>query len=301
MRVAVLLSTYNGERWLGEQLDSIFGQTVADVVVKVRDDGSSDGTLDVLGHYEARHPQLQHARGPNLGAAQSFLTLLRGGDGSEAYAAFCDQDDVWEPDHLERALAALATAGEGPALWCSNVLVCDEQLRPLRRLDIVRRGPSFANALVENVASGTTIVLNRAAADLVAAGPPEHPVMHDAWAYLVVSALGTVLYDPRPSVRYRLHADNTMGLSAGRAATALARVRRASAGPHVAAWTRQAADLSRLHGSRLPPAAARELERFLAGRESLRPRLAYAATGKAHRQRRLETAAVRLAYVARRI
>lgn len=301
MRVEVLLSTYNGARWLTEQLDSLLSQTHQDVRVTVRDDGSDDQTRVLLARRAEAEPRLRWSAGHNLGAAQSFLALLRAaGTGVDA-VTFCDQDDVWEPDHLERALAALAAAEPGPALWCSDVLVCDEELRPLRRHDVVRRGPSFTNALVENVATGCTIVLNRAAIDLLSQARPRNPVMHDAWCYLVVAALGQVIYDPRPSVRYRLHGSNTMGLSTGAVATRAARVRRAWRGPHLGAWSRQAEDLRREYGDRLPPQVAGELDAFLAGRDRLLPRLRYAVTGGAHRQRPVGTVAMRLLHVVGRI
>lgn len=296
------MSTYNGERWLRAQLDSVLVQTHPDFVVNVRDDGSTDGTRALLEQYASTDSRVHWTAGPNVGAAESFLRLLREVDVHAAAVAFSDQDDHWESDHLERAVLALTDVPVSrPAMSCSNALVCDDQLRPLRRHDVVRRGPSFANALIENIATGSTIVLNRAAVDLVAARSPAAPIMHDAWCYLVLSALGQVIYDPIPSVRYRLHGSNTMGLSSGSLAEAAARLRRAWSGPHVGAWTRQATEFRRLYGERLAGVDAEELDRFLNGRSGALPRLRYALTGKAHRQRRLGTVAARAAYLAGRI
>jgi glycosyltransferase involved in cell wall biosynthesis len=301
VHVAVLLSTYNGERWLPAQLDSLLAQTHQDLRVVVRDDGSADGTRRVLRNYAARHPLVQWSSGANLGPAASFLALLANATSDADLVAFCDQDDVWEPDHLERAVAALAAAQPGPAMWCSDVLVCDEELTPLRRHDVVRLQPSFENALVENVATGCTIVLNRAAVELLAAAQPRSPVMHDAWCYLVVGALGRVVYDPRPSVRYRLHTGNAMGLSSGRVATQVARGRRAWSGPHVGAWSRQAEDLRQRYGQLLPPEVSREVDAFLAGRDGAAARLRYALTGRARRQTAVGTVGMRLLYLLGRI
>ena len=298
----VLLSTWNGERWLRPQLDSVLAQSHRDLVLTVRDDGSTDATVRILEEYAARDPRVRWSRGSNLGAARSFLTLLAGTDPACSAVAFCDQDDVWDGDHLSRALEALARSGApSPRLWCSDVLVCDEHLVPLRRHGVVRRGPSFSNALVENVATGCTIVLDRPAAELLAGLRPRSVVMHDAWCYLVVAAFGTVLYDPRPSVRYRLHGANTMGLSSGRLATLLARLERAARGEHVGAWTRQAEELRRLLGERLPPDRRRELDAFLAAREAPAAGLAYALRGQAHRQRLAGTAGARLLHLLGRL
>jgi glycosyltransferase involved in cell wall biosynthesis len=301
VHVAVLLSTYNGERWLTQQLDSVLSQSHVDLVVNVRDDGSTDGTPALLERYAGADSRLHWVAGDNLGPAQSFLRLLADLDAETAFAAFCDQDDVWEPDHLERAIHALGSRdSRRPLLWCSDVLVCDADLQPLRRHDAVRRGPSFPNALVENIAPGSTIVLNRAAIDLLASATPTAPVMHDAWCYLVIAAMGEVLYDPAPSVRYRLHGDNALGLTAGWLRVA-ARLRRLWSGPHAGAWTRQARELQRLYPHRLAPAEARELQRFVAGQTDAVARLRYTVAGKARRQRGLGTLAMRLAYLAGRI
>lgn len=301
MRVEVLLSTWNGERWLGAQLDSVLAQTHDDLLVTVRDDGSTDGTRQVLEEYAAQDQRVRWSAGKNVGASASFLHLIAASDCSVEAVAFCDQDDVWEPDHLARAVAVLETAGtRSPLLWCSDVLVCDEDLTPLHRHDLVRRGPSFSNALVENIATGCTIVLNLEAVNLLRERP-HRVVMHDAWCYLVVSGLGRIHYDPVPSVRYRLHTSNTMGLARGWLPVARARLGRAAAGVHVGAWSRQAEEFRRLHAEQLAPTARRELDNFLSGRRSLSSRARYAITGHAHRQTRLGTLACRLLYAAGRL
>ncbi len=288
MCVEVLLSTYNGQRWLAAQLDSVLAQTHADLVVTVRDDGSADGTREVLAAYAARDPRVHWTAGENVGVKRSFLDLLSASTGD--VVGFCDQDDVWEPDHVERAVAALA-ARTGPALWCSNLLVTDAGLRPLGRHDLVRRGPSFANALVEGIAYGCATLLNRPAVDLLRS-PPEHVVMHDAWSYLVVSALGEVVYDRAPTVRYRQHGDNTVGVGGGSLSRWSRRVHKAWSADYVGSYRRQAGELRRLHGDRLPDHVRRELDAFLA--PGAAARVQYALTGEAHRQDRAGTVGVRV-------
>lgn len=297
--VEVLLSTYDGSRWLTEQLDSLLAQRDVAVRISARDDGSTDATPHLLRQYASRHPNVRWRAGPNVGPAASFLELLQDCSPDVDLVAFSDQDDVWEPDHLARAAASLR-GGEGePRMWCSDVLVCDGDLNPVRRHAAVRRGCSWANALVENVATGSTIVLDRAAVRRLTASIPSSPVMHDAWCYLVVAATGTVLYDPTPSVRYRQHGANALGLADGRVGTVLARLRRARSGPHVGAWTRQARDLERGYADVLPADVLREVRRFTA--TAPRARLTYALTGRAHRQRRVESLAARGLHVLGRL
>ncbi len=236
MRVQVLLSTYNGERWLADQLDSVLAQTHADLVVTTRDDGSTDATPEILATYARRDPRVQWSAGENLGVARSFLQLLSTATGD--LVAFCDQDDVWEQDHVERGVSALAARAR-PALWFSNLLVTDAGPRPIGRHDLVRRGASFSNALVENVAFGCATLLNGLAVELLRAPLPQHVVMHDAWCYLVVSALGEVVYDPSPTVQQRQHDDNAVGVGRERRYRWWRRVRKAWSADYVASYGRR--------------------------------------------------------------
>ena len=146
----------------------------------MRDDGSSDGTVGLLEQLLKGRSEDRLTVGTNLGAAQSFMTLLRAVSPDANYAAFCDQDDVWLPDKLSSALEALRGV-EGPGLYCCAVRLVSESLSDIKVHRRCVRGPSFENALVENIATGCTIVLNRPAIDLLASRTPQTFLMHDAW------------------------------------------------------------------------------------------------------------------------
>ena len=214
--VVILLSTYNGARFLPEQLDSIGRQEGAfPRALFWRDDGSTDGTPELL--RAARLPGCRvleaTALTGRLGAARSFLALLAASPGA-AFHAFCDQDDVWLPDKLARATARLdALPEEVPALYCGRQQLVDAELRPVGLSPLPRRPPGFANALVQNIATGCTVVLNAAARRLMLAAPPPPPgSMHDWWCYLLVSgAGGQVLFDADPCILYRQHGANVVG------------------------------------------------------------------------------------------
>ena len=212
-KVAVLLSTYNGEAFLEEQLDSLSAQVGVSVEVFVRDDGSTDRTLEILEKRAGVWPQLaEPIRGDNLGPAGSFLELLRQVPSRFDYFAFCDQDDVWLPDKLGRAVAQLEREdATRPALYCSSVQCVDKDLRPRRTLSTGGDG-RFEHLLFENIAIGNTIVMNPAARMAVNSAPPTRGViMHDWWCALVTSALGVVIYDDRTNVLYRQHSANVIG------------------------------------------------------------------------------------------
>lgn len=281
--VEVLMSTYDGERYVEPQVVSILDQTHADLRLVVRDDGSRDRTLDAL--RAVADPRLEVREGSNLGLPSAFFALLdASGDDADLWA-LADQDDVWLPTKLERAVARLDGVA-GPALYCARVAVVDERLRPLYLHELPWRGPSFANALVQNIALGCTVVLNRAARDLLRARWPRECVMHDAWMYLVVAALGTVVYDHEPVVLYRQHGGNSVGMGRGPLSRLAGRVRRQLSPEGPGKHGRQDAELLRLFGDRLSPAQRALVAQLPVSGAPLPRRLAYAATGPAHRQTR---------------
>jgi glycosyltransferase involved in cell wall biosynthesis len=284
-RIAVLISTFNGEAWLAAQLDSLLAQRGVSLEVFARDDGSSDGTLAILAGYARHWPALAAPlTGDNLGPAASFLTLLAAVPGDFDAYAFCDQDDVWLPDKLARAAQHLAEI-PGAALYCSRVMCVDAALRAIGPAPI-KNDTRFEALLFENIAFGVTVVMNPAAAGLVRERLPARGaiIMHDWWCALVISALGRVTYDPEPGVLYRQHGGNQIGQTIGKAGEIVRLTRMFLRAPKRFWPVRaQAAELVRLRGEALKPADRALAETFVASRRSLRSRLAYALTGKVTR------------------
>lgn len=296
--VEVLLSTFNGERYLREQVESILGQVDVDVRLIVRDDGSTDGTLEILSSY-GDDPRVALRRNDNLGLPWSFFRLVEDSGADADYWALADQDDVWLPGKLARAVERLQRV-EGPAMYCSRVMVVDDFLQPVGPHPLPKRGPSFNNALVQNIATGCTIVFDDHARALLVGRWPDYAVMHDAWLYAVISGAGTVTYDAELGVLYRQHAGNVVGIGGGRMARVAGRIRRqvqpGGAGKH----GRQNCELLRTHGDLLRPEAVAELRRFLDNRATFARRIRYAVNGAAHRQTRGSTMVMRLLYLLRR-
>jgi glycosyltransferase involved in cell wall biosynthesis len=280
----VLLSTYNGAAFLQPLLDSVLGQDRVRLSILVRDDGSTDATLSMLERH-ARAGRLVYYRGPRLGPAASFLDLLGRADPAFDTFAFCDQDDVWLPDKLSRATDHLGqqTAG-APALYCGRLMLVDEALTPLTLTPMPRRGASFENALVENIAAGCTVVLNPAARDLLTRKAPDWLVAHDWWAYLVVSAFGAVHYDAEPKLLYRQHRANAVGASRSVAGNLARRLRKFRRNQAEMAVLNQAREFRRLFAAQLDSRHALVLERFLERRRSLGASIAYAVRPDVFRQ-----------------
>ncbi|WP_161600798.1 glycosyltransferase [Teichococcus oryzae] len=229
--IVVLLSTYQGAGFLPDQLRSLAAQQgLAAPFLFWRDDGSTDGTQALLRGFDwpggiVREASMLPGR---LGAMRSFLALLAAAP-EASFTAFCDQDDVWLPGKLARGMARLSELPAGrPALYCARQRLVDEALRPQGLSPLPARRLGFGNALVQNVATGCTVVLNAAARRLVAAaGPAPEGSMHDWWCYLLVTgAGGTALFDPEPQILYRQHGRNVVGAAPSTARRGLAAARR---------------------------------------------------------------------------
>ena len=214
MRVVVLMSTWQGERFVEEQLRSILGQLPAGGRVIVRDDGSTDNTvarIEGLGD-----ERIAVTRGDNLGFVRSFFALIEAAPADADLVMLSDQDDVWLPNKIERAAAHLAPMHDRPALYCSRLQLVDESLRPVGLSPAWRRPPSFRNALTENIVTGCTCAINPLALALARRyGDPSLVYFHDWWLYLVISAFGDVIVDPEPTILYRQHAANAIGMGSG--------------------------------------------------------------------------------------
>lgn len=211
-RVEVLMSTYNAMKFGVAQLSSILAQAGVKVQLRVRDDGSSDGTQQWL-DAEAAKEHLVWWQGENLKPARSFMELLEKADEEVGYYAFADQDDIWLSDKLNAAVARLEKSGDVPALYFSRTQPVNEQMEPLPALTFTPR-VTFGEALMCHVATGHTMVMNASLRRVLLHYRPAFLPMHDMWVYLVALAVGAkVYYDEKPHVYYRQHSENVLGAS----------------------------------------------------------------------------------------
>jgi glycosyltransferase involved in cell wall biosynthesis len=301
-RGVILMAVYNGAPHLDEQVQSLTGQTRQDWDLMVSDDGSQDGSREGLAALAAQWRAagegghgLTLLDGPGRGLVRNFFHLLRQMPETAAYAALSDQDDVWFPDKLARALAALAAIPAGqPALYCARSMICDADLRPLRPSTRFHRPPGFRNALVQSAGGGNTMVLNPAAIALVraAVSEAEEAAVHDWWLYQIVTACGgTILRDPEPALLYRQHGRNAIGVNT----SVRGRIHRILfiMGRRFSAWNE--INLRALTASRhrFTPEAQAVLEHYAQARQGgvLRRLRALAASG-VYRQSRLGTLAL---------
>ena len=208
--VAILLCTYNGARFLAEQLDSLESQTHQNWVIIASDDGSTDQTLEILSQYQAKWPagKLTIRSGPQKGFCQNFLSLACDPEIKADYYAFCDQDDVWLPAKLEVALANIIASQtvKAPYLYCGRTRYVTENLKPCGMSPLFVFPPSFRNALVQSIAGGNTMVFNQAAKLLIEKVGVVDVPSHDWWLYQLITGVeGKVFYDHEAYILYRQH------------------------------------------------------------------------------------------------
>jgi glycosyltransferase involved in cell wall biosynthesis len=295
------MGLYLGAPFLPDQLASIAAQSHRNWALIAADDSPrDDGSAGLIADFAAAHPghAISLRPGARAGFARNFLTLLQAVPAGMPYAALCDQDDVWFPDKLARAVAMLARVpGDEPAIYCAATVICDEDLHRIGLSAPFARPPDFRNALVQSIGGGNTMVLNRAAIDLAAAAAAEapDPVAHDWWLYqLVTGCGGRVLRDPEPALYYRQHGDNLIGANL----SAMARAARLLAllGGRFRRWNDTGLAALGASRHRLTPEAQTVLARFEAARRGpVRRRLRALAASGVYRQGRAGTAALWIA------
>ena len=220
IKVDILLSTFNGSSYLSEQLDSIIAQTASGYRILIRDDGSSDSTCEILRSYSAKHSEIDVVEyGVNLGVTNSFANLLSYSDAE--IIIFCDQDDVWKPEKLEKFIHIFQeeekSGGAFPCLIVSEMECIDGAGNKINRLfsdihSINLAHCEFSRLLLQNVVTGAACGFNRSLLSIAQEGC-EEAYLHDWWFALVAAAFGKIVVIDQPLVDYRIHQNNVVGAS----------------------------------------------------------------------------------------
>lgn len=214
-KVLILLSTYNGERYIKEQIDSLLFQVNVDLHILIRDDGSKDSTCDVINQYVIANDNITLIKDTNVGCCRSFYELAKYAYDKYTqydYYAFCDQDDVWMKDKLERACTKLDKFTSSSLLmYASAYQMVDCNLNDIPTI-MIPSNNSFGESLMIQTTIGCTMVFNYRTLLLFLKGNPNKMLMHDSWIYkMILGCGGTYVYDARPSILYRQHTNNVKG------------------------------------------------------------------------------------------
>lgn len=202
--VVILMSTYNGEKYISEQIESLLNQTYKHIKIFIRDDGSKDRTIEIIKDFRQKNKNIILVEGENVGFINSFFELLKNSDNADYYA-YCDQDDIWMEDKIERAVKFLEkTDSNKPVLYFSNSDYYDGDMNFLATAE-KNKIYSFRNSLVECVTQGMTMVINNKTRETIVSNIPETCLYHDWWTYMICSGFGEIVYDDKSLVKYRRH------------------------------------------------------------------------------------------------
>lgn len=304
-KVQILLSTYNGERFLPTQLDSLLEQDYPNLDILIRDDGSTDGTISLLQEYADHHPNITYIKGENLGAMGSFFALIQEADLSADYFAFCDQDDYWKKEKIRAAVELLSSHAPSnsqasiPMLYCGKPTLVDVELNQLpTSIAYKEKIPSFGNSLVENICYGCTTVINRELLQLAKQTIPKQAIMHDWWLYLLASCWGKVLYDTNSYLLYRQYEGNVVGtkgtyLSELNYRLKLLKKRKGQFSKQATEFYQFAEQINK----KIQEPNLRLLRSFLQYKSSIRTRIVIMKNKEIHRQRKEDNAALKLSFL----
>lgn len=284
-KVQILMSTYNGERFIRKQLDSIVNQDY-EISLLIRDDGSSDSTVKIIKEYQERYSYITLVEGVNIGVVKSFFELLRNSDPEADYYSLADQDDIWFTDKISRAVRKLGEMdNKKPCLYCARqtLIDCDDNILDVKMKEVHIR-PGFGNAIVENIATGCTCVINKKLRDIAASYEPEYTVMHDWWLYMLAAYMGEIYFDDAPCMYYRQHGSNTMGSRTNYIEEFKERVKRFSANKNK--LYRQLAAFNERYS--LDGENKEIVDMVLGHKKSLRNRVRCIVSKKIYRQRKLD-------------
>lgn len=232
--VVVLMSTYNGEKFIREQIDSILNQKSVQVELLIRDDGSSDSTQAILQEYVQQYKNVNFYQGENVGVGRSFMDLLKNAPQADYYA-YADQDDFWLEDKLERAIrimedaytkeseliynkeACADTGSNIPILYASNQMLVNEKLEKLGMRFLNEPRHDLIQEIASNKLSGCTMVMNKELREIAIKKenlPDDYILytrLHDTWTVIMACIFGIVLYDENTGILYRQHEKNVVG------------------------------------------------------------------------------------------
>lgn len=211
-KVMILLSTYNGMKYLYEQIECIYNQDYSgEIEILVRDDGSKDDTVKTLKNYpQQTNRKITVVADKNCGPQRSFLKLIKMAEGA-GYYFFADQDDVWDLDKVSRAVGMLEKE-DAPAIYCGNYRHTDGDLKLLDE-KVIKTKPRFTpiKMLLYNQIPGCCMGLNEKLMALLRAINIDNVMMHDSMALSLACYCGKVIFDERPTINHRIHGSNVVG------------------------------------------------------------------------------------------
>lgn len=297
--IVVLLSTYNGEQYLEEQLESILRQkTSHHVDIVIRDDGSGDGTVGILKKYEGNYPKrIRVHYEKNIGYIHSFFELIQKVEGYDYYA-LSDQDDIWLEDKIESAIAQCEECNaKGPLLYASSSFLVNENLEIVGETQKNLRGLSWNNALIQNIFPGHAEVFNDALCQILKQEVDCSKIyVHDFWIMYMARLYGETIFDNTSHTWYRQHGTNTVGFGKNRLEWIAGRLKRIGHNDNKKI-AEQIGYFYECYQDDMNEELRSSVADFINSQKSLWRRLGYLGRTKLYRQKKFETLLFKLLYL----
>lgn len=206
-KISVAVTTYNGERFLSEQLDSLYSQTLLPDEIIVVDDCSTDGTIDILETYHKRHGLIYFQNDKNLGINKNFEEAILKCTGD--YIALCDQDDVWWPDKIKKSYNKLKVIEKDqPSVVTSGCIMVDANLKSLTKQISENDTDSYYTTLFGHHSQGSSLMMNRAILKYIIPFPSDNKIFYDIFIGLSAAMIGNKYNIAEPLMFYRCHDSN---------------------------------------------------------------------------------------------
>lgn len=299
--IAVLLSTYNGEKFIEPQIMSILAQkNIENVKIIIRDDGSQDSTVEILDMLQKKYNHIEIIHGENIGLVRSFFSLLEYGlkNGEYSYFAFCDQDDYWLSDKLKIAIQNIQKEKK-PLLYSCSSKIVDADLKFSGKTTQKKiKEIVFYNTAIQNICPGHNQVINRELAEIIVQNTKDTNKIYsqDLWITNVAAIVGRVVFDNSEHTLYRMHGKNQLGYGKNKFEWMKARIRRAlrAEGQAIAL---QMQYLAECYNEYMTDSELLEVKNFFENQDTLAKRVKYIKSTKFYRQKYIETIMFKLLYI----
>lgn len=250
-KVAIIMSTYNGEKYICEQLDSLINQTYKNIDIYIRDDGSNDNTISILDEYKKKYNNIFLIKGNNIGFVKSFYCILKYADGYDYYA-FCDQDDKWHTEKIENSIKKIdIIKSDKPICVFTEYNYCDESLHYIGKSKLCNGSMTFRNALVENIISGNTSFFNNRLREKILLFDSNDIYIHDWLLYMVSAGIGELVYDENASLEYRRIDSSVSPCGKNIVKILVYRIKKFLSGDYLKILKKQIIEYNRLFGNEL--------------------------------------------------
>lgn len=301
-KLAVLLSAYNGEKYIDQQIQSILKQkNIKNITLIIRNDGSTDSTAKILEKYSSNFANIKILNEHNIGLVKSFFKLLEYSfnEGFDYYA-FCDQDDYWLPDKLISAVNLLSKEDDNiPLLYGSCSILADKNLNSSNKTtQKLIRPITFYNSAIQNICPGHTQVLNKKLAEKLLNNFSEDMRFYsqDLWITNVATVTGKIIFDNQPHVLYRMHGNNELGYGQGKISRLKEHIHRLKQN-ECKLMSLQLKEFIDCFGDYLTITEKEEMNKFFSSQKNIINRMKYSINTKLYRQTKKETLAFKILYI----